>query len=243
MFKKLQSFFFRNKDTEPEAAYDRWATDYDDQPRNLMLQLDEQIFSGLLQDLDIKDLTVTDIGCGSGRHWKKIWDKGPKQLTGYDVSAEMLLLLQKKFPGSTVYKINGNKLEHSPDESVQLIISTLTLAHIENLPDALSEWNRVLQPGGHIIITDFHPLALQKGAKRSFKHKNKMFTVKNFIHSIDEIQIISGQLQWQVVRLEERMIDENVKSWFDEQDARAAFQSFKGTPVIYGLLLKKSDAD
>jgi hypothetical protein len=38
----------------PQQAYDLWAENYDRQPDNLMFKLDEQLFSGLIADLDLK---------------------------------------------------------------------------------------------------------------------------------------------------------------------------------------------
>ena len=53
-------------------AYDIWSHSYDAQPGNLVLDLDEMIFSTLLEDIDLEHKLVADIGCGTGRHWQKI---------------------------------------------------------------------------------------------------------------------------------------------------------------------------
>src|SRR6187200_2372770 len=97
VFQKLKHYFsthfFRSKDIEPEVAYDLWAGSYDSQPGNLMLVLDEEVFSGLLGRINIKNSTIADVGCGTGRHWKQILDNEPKKLIGFDVSGEMLKIL------------------------------------------------------------------------------------------------------------------------------------------------------
>src|ERR1700739_4463189 len=67
-------------------AYNLWALNYDVQPGNLMLDLDEILFSKLLAAIDIKNKAVADIGCGTGRHWDKILRGGPASLAGFDVS-------------------------------------------------------------------------------------------------------------------------------------------------------------
>ena len=102
ILKKIQQYFlhylFYSKDTEPEMAYDLWAVSYDSQPDNLMLALDEEVFYGLLNHININNKLIADVGCGTGRHWKKILDNEPKKLIGFDVSEEMLKMLQQKFP-------------------------------------------------------------------------------------------------------------------------------------------------
>ena len=75
----------KSKEFNPEKGYDIWASSYDDQPDNLMLALDEAVFSTLLKEMGLTGKTVVDVGCGTGRHWKKILDAGPIKLTGYDV--------------------------------------------------------------------------------------------------------------------------------------------------------------
>src|SRR6185503_12739579 len=54
----------------PASAYDLWAAGYDEQPGNLMLALDEEIFAEFIKEIPIAGKVVVDIGCGTGRHWK-----------------------------------------------------------------------------------------------------------------------------------------------------------------------------
>jgi ubiquinone/menaquinone biosynthesis C-methylase UbiE len=232
----------KSKEINPEKGYDIWAVSYDDQPDNLMLALDEAVFTGLAAELELAGKKIVDVGCGTGRHWKKIFDAHPAQLTGYDVSEGMLNILQQKFPAAETYQLTDNKLFKTEDNSCDIIISTLTMAHIENAKDALQEWNRVLKPGGSVIITDYHPEVLQKGGQRTFKHNGKTVAVKNHIYPVEELKAIAGQLGWQLLRLNERRIDDSVKYYYEKQNALHVFDSFKGMPVIYGLLFKKINA-
>src|SRR5471030_2852942 len=94
--KSLLRTYIPEKEAAP--AYDLWAENYDNQPGNLMLDLDEIVFGRLLANVDIKNKRVADIGCGTGRHWGKILKQQPQQLSGFDVSAGMLRKLQMKFP-------------------------------------------------------------------------------------------------------------------------------------------------
>src|SRR6185437_14798281 len=96
------------KEKDVVEAYDLWAENYDSQPGNLMLDLDEIVFSGLLDDVDIKNRRVADIGCGTGRHWARILQKDPESLTGFDVSTGMLNKLNQKFPEAKTHVITDN---------------------------------------------------------------------------------------------------------------------------------------
>lgn len=220
-------------------AYDLWADSYDVQPGNLMLDLDEIMFTELLKDVDLSGKTVGDIGCGTGRHWKKIIACSPALVKGYDVSDGMLQQLKLKFPGASTNLITDNLLSDTETASIDCIISTLTIAHIENLEETISTWARVLKNGGDIILTDFHPETLSKGGRRTFRHDNELITVTNFVHSIEQIKTLCKKYGLVVQRQEEKYIDDTVRSYYEVQNAMHVFNQFKGMAIIYGLHIKK----
>lgn len=227
--------------TDAAPAYDLWADKYDKQPGNLMLDLDEEVFRSLFQKTEVEDKTIVDVGCGTGRHWQKLMAQQPGKLIGYDVSKKMLDKLREKFFTALTYVSTGNMLPEIKNDSVDLLISTLTIAHIEKIEKAFLEWNRVLKLNGEIILTDYHPEALARGAKRTFLHKGKVISIKNYIHSTNKIRLIARQLGYTELRFIEKNIDETVKPYYEKQHALHLFEQFRGTPIIYGLHLKKSD--
>ena len=225
----------------PAEAYDLWSAGYDNQPGNLMLDLDEIIFSQLLNNIEIEGRSIADIGCGTGRHWNKIYSKDPLQLTGFDISAGMLNILKQKFPQSNISCITDDLFTGITDASYDVIISTLTIAHIKNIEEALKNWCRILKKNGDIIITDFHPAVLANGGRRSFTHEQKQLYVTNYVHSLDKIKSILYENGFIVHKQEERYIDDSVKEYYANQNALPVFEKFKGMPVIYGLHLKRTD--
>jgi len=220
-------------------AYDIWSVSYDSQPGNLMIDLDELIFSNLIRNIDIENKSIADIGCGTGRHWQKLYERSPASITGYDVSQGMLDKLKQKFPQAISIRVTDNLLKDVPAASFDVIVSTLTIAHIENLRELISSWARVLKTGGEIIITDFHPAILAVGGKRSFQHGSNSFSVVNYIHGVDDIKNEFARLGFTLVAQQERYIDEAVRSYYENKQAIHIYNRYKGMPVIYGLHLKK----
>ena len=51
---------------------------------------------------------------------------------------------------------------------------------------------------------------------------------------------MAGQLGWDELRFIEKRIDKTVRSYYEAQNALDLYESFLGTPIIYGMLLKKS---
>lgn len=221
-------------------AYDLWSANYDAQPGNLMLDLDELLFTKLLSHIDIKDKNVADIGCGTGRHWPALLKEKPAGLTGFDVSPGMLEKLRAKFPGAVAHTITDNDFLDVRDTSFDVIISTLTVAHIDDIDEALEAWCRLLKYDGDIILTDFHPDILAFGGKRTFSHQNTQIAVKNFVHPISLIEKIMLRNGFAVAHEEEKKIDESVKHYYTAQNALHVYEKFKGFPVIYGIHFRRA---
>ncbi|WP_158797185.1 class I SAM-dependent methyltransferase [Pedobacter sp. L105] len=245
MFKTLKNiisksaFFAAPTLKGSEEAYDLWSQNYDAQPGNLMLDMDEEIFSRLLRGINLKNKRVADIGCGTGRHWAKIFQRDPLTLTGFDVSAGMLNRLQEKFPKAYISKITDNLFSTTADAAYDVILSTLTVAHIENIEEALQSWSRILKKNGEIIITDFHPDALAFGGKRTFEHRKKQIEVQNYVHYIHDIEGILLKNNFHIVKREEKIVDEWVRHYYVSKNALPVYEKFKNSRIIYGIHLKR----
>jgi ubiquinone/menaquinone biosynthesis C-methylase UbiE len=227
------------KERDVVEAYDLWAGSYDAQPGNLMLDLDEILVSHLLFFIDITNKNIADIGCGTGRHWPKLFGKKPASLTGFDVSPGMLDKLKGKFPEAEVHTIVDNNFLAVKDGVFDLVISTLTVAHIADIEEALEAWCRILRYQADIVITDFHPDALAFGGKRTFKHENKQIAVRNFVHPVGLIKKILLRNGFVIVNEEEKRVDETVAHYYTAQNAGHVYEKFKGFPVIYGIHFRR----
>lgn len=224
---------------EPAEAYDLWSDDYDTQPGNLMLDLDEIVFAILLGNLHLENKAIADIGCGTGRHWNKLLQRKPLSLTGFDVSQGMLDKLKEKFPRANVCRIHDDLFGNVQSASFDVLISTLTIAHIRHIGLALNAWCAMLKKDADIIITDFHPKLLASGGKRTFRHNNRHMAVRNYVYHIHTIKNLLHENGFVTVAEEEFSIDETVKHYYESQNALPVYQQFKGFPVIYGIHLRR----
>jgi ubiquinone/menaquinone biosynthesis C-methylase UbiE len=154
----------------------------------------------------------------------------------------MLNELLLKFPQATTTLTTDNLLKTIPDSYFDCLVTTLTIAHIKNAEEAIGAWSRVLQTGGDLVITDFHPDMLAKGGKRSFKEGNRTLSVINYIHPLAEIKETFAKRGFVLIKEEERKVTETLRSWYERQNALAVYERFKGIPIIYGLHVKKLHA-
>jgi ubiquinone/menaquinone biosynthesis C-methylase UbiE len=232
----------RRPESEPAAAYDIWAQNYDNQPDNLMLALDGALCGDLLSTIDLAGKNIVDVGCGTGRHWPALFDRSPARLAGFDVSAGMIDRLRKKYPLAETHLLKGAALDVLDTATCDIVLSTLTIAHIPDLPAALTEWNRVLKPGGDMLITDYHPAALSKGGQRTFRDGEQVIAVRNHVYPLAQLLAITRRLGLTEISVVEKKIDDSMRPYYEKQNALSVFQRFLGVPIIYGLHLKKPNA-
>ena len=230
---------FRQNEAEPRVAYNKWASTYDEQPDNLMLALDDELFNQLLKKIHVKDKMIVDIGCGTGRHWNKLFAAHPKTIVGYDVSEEMLRMLTNKYPRAQTFPVEEDNLLVTSSGSADILVSTLAMAHIRDIETAFEEWSRVLKPGSDLLITDYHPETLARGGDRTFMYQGKTIHIKNYVHPLNKVLAVAKQNGIQLIDLLERKIDTTVRHFYNKQNALHVYQKFEGTPIIYGMHLKK----
>ncbi len=204
-----------------------------------MLDMDETLFPELLGGLLLDNKQVADIGCGTGRHWAKLFQANPGSLTGFDVSGGMLQRLQEKFPAAHTRKITDNRFTDVADGTFDVIVSTLTVAHIQDIAEALSAWSRILKKEADMIITDFHPDVLAQGGKRTFQHQNKPMAVTNFVHRVEDIEQLLAGHGFRLVERKERIVDESVKHYYRAKNALPLYEQYKGARMIYGLHVRR----
>lgn len=220
-------------------AYGIWYAFYDEQPDNAVLFLEEKLFTEMISHTEIKNKSILDIGCGTGRHWKEILDHKPLKLTGIDNSHEMTGKLKKKFKDAKVIVSDKIPVEEFADSVFDVIISTLTIGHIKDIDQYFKDWNRILKENGEVIITDFHPEAFSAGMKRTFPNNNEVIEVENYLYDKEYLKSIFSELKWEIISTYEKKIDEEVKHLFEKQNFMSSYNKYFGTPLILGLHLRK----
>lgn len=93
---------------------------------------------------------ILEIGCSGGPLMQRLRAAGYADLTGIDVSEPAIELAQARgVPDVSV--MDGAALEFA-NGRFDLVIASDVLEHIEDEATALSEWTRVLKPGGQLLV-------------------------------------------------------------------------------------------
>jgi ubiquinone/menaquinone biosynthesis C-methylase UbiE len=104
---------------------------------------------------------ILDVGCGTGRFLRVASIQWPKaQLLGVDPAEQMVLEAKRLNPQAT-FKVGFAESLPFPDESADIIVSSLSFHHWEDHQKGIHEIARVLRLGGLLCLAD-HNMLLSK---------------------------------------------------------------------------------
>jgi len=138
-YEDMAEYYFKNVDTKPfNAYYERPAT------------------ISLLPE--VKGKKVLDAGCAAGWYTKQLLEMGASVIA-LDFSPKMIEMTKKRVGDKAeVIRADLNEpLNFIEDESIDVVLSSLTLHYIKNWDVVMSEFNRILKKNGQLIISIHHP--------------------------------------------------------------------------------------
>jgi len=173
------------REVSTQEGYARWASSYD-QETNALIILEETHVDQLLEQHSFT--RVLDVGCGTGRYALKLARTGA-HVTALDQSPEMLAVAQQAAQQEQLsLTFHLASLEESlpfAENQFDLLICALMLCHHPRLDQAIREFTRVLQPGGFLLLTDFHPNSVQYGWRTGFRQTGVKYLLPNMPHTRD----------------------------------------------------------
>lgn len=158
----LQSESLQSLLDQTLAAYELWAATYAPTPHNPLMRAEQAAMLEYWPDVEGK--RALDLACGSGRYTALLARDQPDCLVALDFSAAMLRQVQ------AANRVRASMM-HLPfvAESFDVVISGLALGHAPALQPWVDEVSRVLDRGGLLLYSDFHPEAARAGMVRSFQ--------------------------------------------------------------------------
>ena len=106
-----------------------------------------------LLTIDLSNSIIIDIGISNGLEVEYLF-QNVKKLIGVDVSQQMLDKVQEKFPWISIIHNPAEKLTDVKTNYVDVYISLRTYqSSLLDIPQALREMQRVLKPGGIVILS------------------------------------------------------------------------------------------
>ncbi len=104
---------------------------------------------------EIRDKTVVDLGCGSGENLIPLIHRGA-HVIGIDISPELISIAQRRLNEaglSASVRVGSAYQTELPDESVDVVFCMSLIHHLDIAP-IRKEMQRVLRPGGSIVVKE-----------------------------------------------------------------------------------------
>lgn len=149
---------------DPRAGYARWSETYD-RPGNPLISIEQPAVRHLLDALPPG--SALDAACGTGRHAAHLVERG-HAVIGVDGSPDMLDRARARVPGARFIEGDLRALPLD-DRDVDLAVCALALGHFDEISSPIAELARVVRPGGHVVLSDLHPVASAIGGQALFR--------------------------------------------------------------------------
>lgn len=160
----------RPRRLEPERAYELWARCYPPLPHNELMRVEQETMEAMIPSSSLG--RVLDVGTGTGRYLRLLRGRGARFLVGLDRSKAMLERARETSAplvrgDAGALPLGGNAFD--------LVVASLVVGDIPDLALWAREMARVLDAGGSLLYSDFHPSWAARGWERTFRSADGRF--------------------------------------------------------------------
>ncbi len=164
-----------------EAAYDRWSRFYDSYENPMVWIASEALQSRLAKRVAAK--SVFEFGCGTGRNLARLDAAGARELSGCDLSDGMLAVARSRIPRAYLFRHEMSQPLPEGVGTVDAVLFSLTLEHVEDLAAPLAEARRIVRPDGDVCILEIHPFLSLSGVAAHFVEEGgQQITMPTYPH-------------------------------------------------------------
>ena len=211
-------------------GYAFWAATYDRDP-NPLLALEERVLSPRLPD--VRNKTVLDVGCGTGRWLISLVQREARWGVGIDLSTAMLrCAVSKSPPGAWLVRADASALPVQR-ESIDLVLCSFTIGHICSLSRPARELARVARKGADIYVSGLHPEARARGWRCAFRHGAGTVEIPEFDEPLEVILRSFEATGFESVSLLEPCFGSEERPIFVKGNKAAQFEAATTVPAIF----------
>ncbi|MCL1976807.1 MAG: class I SAM-dependent methyltransferase [Candidatus Bathyarchaeota archaeon] len=138
------------KDTK-DMKFDKMAATYDE---GIEGKASKKFYNLLLKQIgSCQDVTILDVGCGTGTILKSLSDRTNINGYGIDTEENMIQEAKKKCPDMDLSVSDCVKTPFA-DNQFDIVTSCMAYHHFADKKGFAKEVSRIIKPGGHLYITD-----------------------------------------------------------------------------------------
>lgn len=180
---------------------------------------------------EVKEGTALDIGEGPPQFLAKFKEKGARIAIGFEIGGGSR---GRQGDADHGYIVRG-RAHNIPfaDNFFGYVTTRIASPYQGNILRVMKEVGRILMPGGQGVLVDYHPYGLY--AK---KGPDRLRSIESSIRGTEDYYRVCRAAGLRVVDLREAFIDENLRSFFGE-DEIPSYRSVKGSPFVIFLFFFK----
>ena len=205
-------------------AYERWAPTYEPVPHNPLMRAEQAAMLGHWPQ--VAGRRALDLACGTGRYAKVLVESQAATVMALDFSAAMLQRV------SGCQRVQASMLSLPfVTGSFGVVVAGLAVGHAPNIQLWMSEVARVLEPGGALLYSDFHPDAAGAGFPRSFKdEQGRKVIVPHNTHAVSAQQAAAAAAGLLVETIQELRVGVELSEPF--KGSESFYRQWHGLPFV-----------
>jgi malonyl-CoA O-methyltransferase len=165
-----------------DDPYREWAPFYPPTAHNALMQVEQTAMLSLVPR--VAGQSALDAGSGTGRYAHLLRKRGAARVICVDRSASML-----ECAARSLQQVRADFASLPiATASLDLVVSGLALMDVPDLAGTLSEWARVLRPGGVVLCSILHPRGQALGWMRTFETPRRAGRLPAYWHSLADFR-------------------------------------------------------
>ena len=179
---------------------------------------------------------VLDVGCGIARRLAPARDAGASLVAGVDLTPGMLAQAE----GEPMLAAADVRALPVSDGAFDVVWCRLVLGHLSALEPAYAELARVCAPGGHLVVTDFHPAAAASGHRRTFRDSRG--DVRELEHHVHDPRVHRAAAEQAGLTLRERrdgVVSDTIRDFYERAGRLDAYELQRGLALVLALLFTR----
>ena len=212
----------------PAEAYSLWAPRY--AAETVISALEYVAVESL--SVDVRNRRLLDVGCGIARRMTQARESGVALAVGVDLTPRMLAEARE---GELLAAADVRAIPVA-DETFDVVWCRLVLGHVPDLEAAYSELTRVCARGGRVVVTDFHPDAVEAGHRRTFRGDDGVVReIEHHVHTPREHRRAAARAGLTLVHCFDRVVGETVRGFYERAGRLDAYEQQRGLAVVLAL--------
>jgi len=172
---------------------------------------------------------LVDLSCGTGR-W--LASAQTERAFGFDLCHEMLVEAKKKRGlDGRLAQADTRRLPLA-DRCADVVLCALSLGHMAPLESAVAELARLVRPGGTLLVTDFHPAAIERGWKRTFRSGGQSYEIETSPYTVERLTGCAADCGLLLEDIIEPGFGEPERGIFEAAGKRELFEQVRDIPAV-----------